>query len=1332
MRRLAMNGLLNLGGDFKGTRHGFLRGPRQPWGGWLLLLAVSLIAPFGANAQLAGTGAIAGTVTDSTGAVVADAVVTAISVATNEKTIRSTTRAGDYNITPLTPGVYTVTVAAKGFQKFVQEKVTVDALTTVSIEIKLSVGSDQQTVTITSAPPELDTADATLGAVMDNAMYSSLPLEMGQGGNADQRRATDFAYLMPGVQSNYVGSNNSTDASGSVNGGNPAGDVSEIYIDGINLPEADGVGDPRFTWSAIGVDAIDQFQVQTAGYSSQYAGQGVQNYSIKQGSNQIHGSIYEYLRNTVLDAWKFTSKVPTTVIPKDGGAPTPCVFGSPASSSCVPGGIKSQEIMNEFGIVLGGPIIKNKLFLFYNYGQYRNQNGPVPKAQTIPTAAMLGYTQSGAALGYADFSGYAAANPGYHIYDPATQTPDCAGTTASPCLRTQFPNDQIPASRFSAASNYINKFMLPYEQEASQTTYSNNIVTGYPSGLANWYQTGRLDYDMSPKNQISLIIAFGRQASTGPNSSGATNQLGPPFNTNQAFTPKTNVDILRDTFEINPHLVNQFAVAFGRYKSLSVTPDDTSLYAASTMGLTNTPAGQATDGFPGISFSGTTTCPATGTGIDNPCNEAGYDWNQKVNNTYTVMDNLQWEHGKHNITAGGQVVEVQFNYIKNLTYSSPLTYTFSPSQTEAFTTGTSMNGSTGSSVASYMLGAVSSSSVTVGVPELGSRWLNPSFWVQDDYKVTPKLTLNLGLRWDIFPSIHEVHNVFTWLNPTGANSVTGNMGTLESAGSRTGDFYSGKSSPSSIWYKNVAPRVGLAYSVDPKTVIRASYNLAFARGNWTSGSQSGSPSTTGLTPSATAAAGLSGAPQFYWDNAACTAGTNDEAACGWTGSIAQPAPPAGGTSLAEFGTTETVALKNGGSASMTYFDPYLGSRTPEYINWTFGLQREITKDMTLTISYVGSEGHFISAAKAIGARNNELPESMAALAGYNVAGGAATPCSGNGCTTPLLGQKATAANLNLAAGLGFAVPNPYNSANAAYYASNSVYQYYYPFPQFSAVSDTTSFVGNENWNALEISLRERMSHGLNFMLNYTYSKGIDDLGTFRVGDNTRLDRSLSTADLPQNLTGTVVYQLPFGRGHIGGDNFVVRSIASDWNLSGIVVYHSGSPIAVTGSGCGGDGILNQCMPNVVSGQPGRINGRYGKNVTAAPGSPNYIGNIQYLNPAAFAVNISGTAANYGTTTGQAASVGNGPALYVPGDAPRVGALNLWGMSAYDVDLAIRRVFPIYREWKFQLEADFLNATNHVVWAAPAAVANSGGFGEITSLAPGNAPRDVQLSARVSW
>jgi hypothetical protein len=1064
--------------------------------------------------------------------------------------------------------------------------------------------------------------------------------------------------------------------------------------------------------------------VQTTGYSSQYGGEGVQNYSIKQGTNQIHGALYDYLRNTSLDAWSFFAKTPVQLAPSTAA----CTFASTPSSSCAPGGIKPGEHMNEYGLDLGGPILKNKLFLFYNFGGYRYSAGPKPQVQTMPTAAMLGYSQSGSSLGYADFSGYAAAT-GYNIYDPANPgSNNCAGTAASPCIRKQFSNNQIPANRISAAANYIDQFMLPYESLASQTAYSNNIVVGYPSGLSNWYTSGRIDYTISQSNQLSAIIAFGRQASTGPNASGAANALGPPFNTSQSYAPQTTVDILKDTWTINSHTVNQFAAAFGRYRSLSVTPDEQPQYGASKLGLLNTPVGQASF-FPGITFSGE----------DAPTKEANYDENLKVNNTYTLADNLQWLHGNHNLTFGGQLVEVQFNYVKNLTYSGPLGYTFSQTETEAFSNssglGTAMNSSSGSPVASYILGAVDSSSVSVGVPGLGSRWLDPSFWAEDDYKVNPKLTLNMGVRWDIWPSIHEVHNLFTWLNPTGQNSVTGNRGTLAFAGGSASDgYHTGVSNPSSIWYKNIAPRLGLAYAFDSKTVIRASYGLAFARGDWTSGSQSGSPSTTGLTPSASAPGGLSGSPSFYWDNTACSTGNANGVACGWTGSVAAAAPPAGGTSLAEFGTANTTALGKAG-VSLTYWDPYLGSRTPEYINWTFGVERQLTNNMSISISYVGSEGHFISTGsnKAIGSRNNELPENLAALAGYTATG---APCTGTSCTAPLLGAKTTAADLAEAATLGFSVLNPYNTANATYYASNSVNQYYVPFPQFSGISDTTGFVGNENWNALELSLRQRPVHGLNFMVNYTYSKSIDDLGTFRVGDNQRLDRSLSQGDMPQNLTGTVVYAIPAGKGHLWGDNFAWRSVASNWSLSGITSYHSGSPIPVTGSGCGGSGILNQCMPNIVSGQPARINGGYGKHVTAAQGSANYIGYIPYINPQAFSVSQSGTPkpftyGNNATQYTQGVNVGAGAALYVPGNAPRVAALNLWGPSSYDVDLGINRSFPIYHETAFQFRIDMLNVTNHVVFNAPNAVVNGGSaFGTISGQA--NQPRDFQVSGRISW
>jgi len=1335
---------------------------------WLFALAI-LFSGVG-HAQMAGYGAIAGTVTDQSGAVIKGANVTANLVSQNAKTARTTTGAGDYNITPLTPGEYTLTVVSKGFETFVQEHITVDALETVTLNVKLTIGAAEQTITVTEAPPVLETADATLGAVMDNDMYASLPLLMGAGGNADQRRATDFAALMPGVQNTYTNgsSANATDATGGVNGSNPGGGTQEMYIDGIDLPSSLGVGDPRPTWTAFGMDSIDQFQVQTIGYSSQYAGQGVQNYSIKQGGNKYHGSLYEYARNKVLDAWGTNNKTPTLTgngqIPT--GASCSTSYLSADTTWCKLGGIKPQEIMNEFGIVLSGPIIHDKLFVFYNYGQYRYQKGPNPTLQTLPTYNMLGYTNQGAAMGYADYTGYQAAVAGTGtaaaIYDPATQTQAACSTT---CARTAFANNQIPQARYSQAANYINQYLLPMETAVNPALYSNNVAYGTKSGLSNWYQTGRLDYTVNASNQISLIIAFGRQASTGLNSGGT---LPPPFNTSQTYHPTTTVDIVKDTWTLTPHMVNQFALAYSRYVSVSTGPNDAPPYATSTMGILNMPAGQGSY-FSAIKWSG-----ASGY---TPGTWGGYSWNSKANDTYTVTDNLQWEKGKHSLTLGGQYVAVQFNIVSPLTYSGPATFTFSNAQTYGYSGGKTISNS-GAPAASYMLGAASSGSVSVGTPELSPRWNDPSFWIQDNYKATSKLTINAGLRWDIWPPVSEKNNLISWLNPTATNPYTGNLGTFNVAGGNSSDgYHTGRSIPSDLWWKNVAPRLGLAYAIDSKTVIRASYGLSFARGNWVSDpGQSGSPSTTGLTvsdnPSSTIVSGPSAGkafgsnqPQFYWDGTACSSANSTYSSsnlagdgltsCGFTGTVSTPAGtlPSGITSMAAFGAYETAGLSAKNAASLMYWDPYYGSRAPEYENWSFGIERQINKDTSISISYVGSEGHFLKTSSSTGTYwNSKLPESYVAMAGYSLAsstGTTYTACSGITCSYPLLTQKANVNNTNgltVAQGFGFTPPNPYSSASGqTYYMSNTVGGYYAPFPQYSGVSNGTSFIGNTNYHALQVVARQRQAHGFSWMASYTFSKNIDDMGTFRVYDNERLDRSLSAASQPQNLTVTGVWHLPVGKGHKYGENFIYRSIVSDWAISGIGTARSGLPIIVTGSGCAGSSILNQCMPSLVSGQAGR---QYkwgktasGQNVSWDPKNANYIGSINYVNPGAFTVNVagdctaSGTSGSYHTYNGQAYNVCDGPEDYVPGNASRVAPMNMFAQKNVDVDMALKRTFPIYRSWKLALEADMSNIANHAVYGVPGCTVQAGStssFCTVTGMAASYNPREVQLAGRISW
>ncbi len=200
------------------------------------------------------------------------------------------------------------------------------------------------------------------------------------------------------------------------------------------------------------------------------------------------------------------------------------------------------------------------------------------------------------------------------------------------------------------------------------------------------------------------------------------------------------------------------------------------------------------------------------------------------------------------------------------------------------------------------------------------------------------------------------------------------------------------------------------------------------------------------------------------------------------------------------------------------------------------------------------------------------------------------------------------------------------------------------------------------------------------MLNYTYSKSIDDLGSFRLVDNPRLDRSFSATDQPQNLTATAVYSSPYGRGKAHLSNFIANSLARDWNLSGIFSYHSGSPIDVTGSGCAGSP-MGTCMPTIVPGVNPRTSSYASPpgGIVAATGYSNTYSAIHHLNLNAFTVLQATNTATASLSNDQAIAAGLGAAAYVPGTAARGATDNLWGMGAYDLDLGLKRSFPIWEQ-----------------------------------------------------
>ncbi|MGH9721234.1 MAG: carboxypeptidase regulatory-like domain-containing protein, partial [Bryobacteraceae bacterium] len=291
------------------------------------LLSVWVLTTAVLPAQIGGSGTIRGTVSDPSGAVIPGATVKAIHIATGVETARETTMAGLYAIAPLTAGAYRVTASAAGFRTIMQEQIVVDALSVVEINLKLEVGATTESVTVTAAPPELNTADPRMGQTMRNDMYTALPLSM----SGSPRNPAAFIYLLPGVQEGGT--------FGYINGGQSFS--KDVYLEGLPITDAVRQGESRALQFGVSVEAVEQFQVETSGQSVEFNGQGSENYTIKSGTNALHGSAYEYLRNTKLDARGFFS-------------PT-----------------RPTQHQNQYGFTIGGPIRRNKIFFFGSYDGYK-------------------------------------------------------------------------------------------------------------------------------------------------------------------------------------------------------------------------------------------------------------------------------------------------------------------------------------------------------------------------------------------------------------------------------------------------------------------------------------------------------------------------------------------------------------------------------------------------------------------------------------------------------------------------------------------------------------------------------------------------------------------------------------------------------------------------------------------------------------------------------------------------------------------------------------------------------------------------------------------------
>src|SRR5438270_5053786 len=614
----------------------------------------------------------------------------------------------------------------------------------------------------------------------------------------------------------------------------------------------------------------------------------------------------------------------------------------------------------------------------------------------------------------------------------------------------------------------------------------------------------------------------------------------------------------------------------------------------------------------------------------------------------------------------------------------------------------------------------------------------------------------LGLRWYYLPTYTEVQDRWSFLNPNITNPITGSPGALQFAGNHGGAGVSCNCrTPVNNYYKNFGPRLGFAYSVDDKTVFRGGWGILFSHAGGTGGAggagtgtgQAGFNSTTSF---ADGAAGPNAGPAFWLNNNPAFPLKN--ANFGGPGYTLPGIAPIGAVSQT-LGTGyyvcsgQAYAPCNGASGSfggtgtsIAFPDPYLAGRAPQFIFWNFGMQKEVTKNITVTLNYVGSQSHFVAGAGNIRGLQSGQMDPRYLVLGAN------------------LSKPATAANIAAAqAATGLTLPVPYpgyiQAASLSSGGNATIAHMLTWMPQFSGTSDPWGDVANANYNAFQLSVAAREWHGLIMNVNYTYSKNIDDAGTARSGwaipasatisgrawAPNRIDRGLSVNSQPQNLSIYGVYSLPFGKGKVGGEHFVVRALLGGWDFSNIFQYTSGLPLAVVANCASTQNTgQGQCMPDVNPNFFGsvRVNGGSDHGITAAT-----LGSVHYLtaNPGD-AVNTS-LSATPGTGSGKVACVSSsGPFCdsgnYMIGDAPRVAPYGLRGMGVYRLTSALRRTFDITERAKFILGVDCQNVTNTVTFGNNAANnqigvnVDSGTFGTVNG-ASGD-PRAFQFSGRFTF
>ena len=1028
---------------------------------FLGFLACALVVSL-SNGQ-SNSGNIQGTVSDSTGAALPKATVTVRNLDTGATVSTETTDAGLYSAPNLPPGRYALTVEAPNFKKYVREGVTVPTGTTVTLDIQMQLGMVSENVVVSADASQLESATSDIGSTVQSSLVANLPLEV----SGTIRNPVQFITLTPGFVggvANDPGSNSSDDFK--VNGGQEGG--TDVLVDGVSI----SLVSPNTQWNkGVSTDGVQEFKVLQSNFSAEFgeSGDGIVSLTMKSGTNEFHGSVYDYLRNRALDAnsWKNNT------------------LGQP----------KSVNTQNDFGATAGGPIFipklyhgQNKSFFFFDYEGFRFRTGGTG-VDSFPNEAFR----------KGDFS---ALLPGAQLYDPTTH----AAIPGN--VLTNDPN-------FTPSAVMTNVFaLLP----ATNGGLTNNVIDHTISSTsANLFDV-KIDHILSDKHRVSGGFDYDNTKT------GGTSDLGPIFGSS---TPQnTRYARFGDTYIFNSSVVNQFLFGFSRRFRGEVSNSLGQGYPAKIglKGVQNTT-------FPCIKFIGTPYQEQL-----NNCGDSEF-----ADNVYQLNDSVSWVKGKHNFKFGGGVRMLQFN-VRRLTQSSG-EFDFNAAQT-------SNNGAGGNAVASSLFGLSDTTTLNYGNFS-GVRYKDFSFYGQDSYKLASRLTLNYGLRYDIDLPATEAFDRFSMVDPTLPNPGAGGiLGAYTYFGTGTGR--NGRKRPQDVYGKAIGPRLGFAYSVNSKTVLRGGYGIFYE------------PLKEGSF------ADQDGLGFFNRQTVNVTNGGPTQIDNGVTRIFPDSGP-------------FTPEAQNG-SNGVIYVAANSG-RPADIQTWNLDVQRQLMSNLALSVAYVGSKGTHLPALDIIPNQVNPSFLSLGSELTMN-----ATCLSNNGC------PKAIAAGVKL--------PYPTFSGN--------INQLLRPFPQYGDFNQednsfTPDRTGNSTYHAMQLQLNKRFAQGLSFLVSYTVSKNITDadsagpgvsgfIGTNSfIGQNSydrKAEKAVSQLDTPQSLVASFFYELPVGHGkrylNAGG---AMDRVVGGWYVSGIASYKSGTPTTVYGpcGGTAGDVLFAGChltglaRVNVISG-----------------------------------------------------------------------------------------------------------------------------------------------------